>query len=136
MKEAETTSTRKRKTGPGRIDRSDMSSHVDRVKGIENVYTINQYKRLLEYLDIREEDRPPFMRLGSSVPTKKKGEDPEKGEKKVPKSTWVVTVRGEVEVIVREQDPRRAQRWMECDNRPWNMYRFTQPLREVALDAL
>lgn len=106
----------RKKRAPSRIEYIPVD--LRGIPGVEQVTTVRQLKRLLEYCHEPQSDRPTFLRLGSSVHSSKL---PKRGRK--PSATYAVDVDGVVSVIRRIGDPRRMHLWMSNDRRPWNISR-------------
>lgn len=106
----------RKKRAPSRIEYIPVE--LRGIPGVEQVTTVRQMKRLLEYCHEPQSDRPPFLRLGSSVHSAKLQK---RGRK--PSATYAVDVDGVVSVIRRIGDPRRMHLWMSNDSRAWNIAR-------------
>lgn len=106
---------RKKRT-PSRVEYIPLE--LRGIPGVEQVTTVRQMKRLLEYCHEPQSDRPAFLRLGSSVHSSKL---PKRGRK--PSATYAVDVDGVVSVMRRIGDPRRMHLWMSNDRRAWNIAR-------------
>jgi len=107
------TETADKKRGPKRLEYiPQLFRHI---AGVEELTTVRQLDKLQEYLATPEEERPPYVRLGASVP--------QYSERavKLPSVTYAVTVDGEVSVIYQQKDPRRAEVWFANAARPWNL---------------
>lgn len=112
----ETRKKARKKRAPSRIEYIPVE--LRGIPGVEQVTTVRQLRRLLEYCHEPQADRPAFLRLGSSVHSSKL---PKRGRK--PSATYAVDVDGVVSVIRRIGDPRRMHLWMSNDRRSWNISR-------------
>lgn len=86
------------------------------IPGVEELTTVRQMKRLLEYCHEAQAVRPPFVRLGASVHSSmllKRGRQSS--------ATYAVDVNGAVSVLRRIGDPRRIHLWMSNERRAWNL---------------
>lgn len=104
----------RRKRGPRRMEY--IPEDLRGITGVEQLTTVRQMKRLLEYCHEPQAVRPPCARLGSSVHSAKL---PKRGRK--PSATYAVDFHGVVSVVRRVGDPRRIHLWMTNERRAWNL---------------
>jgi len=103
----------KTKPGPKRLD---YVPHQFRgIQGVEQLTTVRQLENLKRYLETPVAQRPPYVRIGASVP--QYCED----KRKLPTATYVVMVDGAVTVMRKQRDPRNAEKWFKNPRRPWNL---------------
>ena len=107
--------TEKKTTSRGPRRATYIPQQFREIKGVENVSTRNQLLRLRTYVETPAADRAPYVRLGASVPNYRERPGA------LPHSTYAVSVDGIVEVIHLQMDPRRAEMWFSCRERPWNL---------------
>lgn len=105
------------KRGPRRLEY--VPQQFRGIPGIESVDTVQQLTKLKKYMEIPEQDRPAYVRIGCSV-SHDRGED---GKVIPATSTWAVTVDGKLSIVKKLGDPRSAHKWMSNEGRAWNTYR-------------
>ena len=105
----------KKLRGPKRVEY--IPARLRGITGVEQLTTVRQMTRLLEYLQAGPENRLPFVRLGASVQSKSRSGKPKAT------STYAVDVDGQISVIRLNSDPRRSHVWVQCERRPWNLCR-------------
>lgn len=118
------TTEAKNKRGPRRLEY--LPEKYRSIPGIEYLATARQLENLEAWLNISEDIRPVFQKLGCSV---------SHGEQRLtnpPRSTWVAAVHGKPQIVHIVKDPRSAFKWMGCAARPWNIAHKHEPKAEVA----
>lgn len=103
----------KKPRGPRRLEY--IPENLRGIAGVEHLTTLRQLKRLQEYCSQEPTLRPPFVRLGASVYSRRLRKRGGRSS-----ATYAVDVKGVVSVVRRFGDPRRVHAWMSMARRPWN----------------
>lgn len=104
----------KRMRGPRRLQY--IPEGLRGIPGVEQLTTVRQMKRLVEFCHEAQATRPAFVRLGSSVHAAER-----LTRRRRSSATYAVDVNGAVSVLRRVGDPRRTHLWMSNARRPWNL---------------